>query len=601
MAKQTRDIKYLNKNFDDFRSQLVEHAKNYFPETYSDFSPSSPGMLFIEMASYVGDVLSFYQDTQLQETFLTHAKDPKNLFNLSYMMGYRPKVTAASEATVEITQIVSASAPTYLPNWSDAATINANQTLKATDRNQTNFFLEEPVDFTFSSSYDPTDVIIDTLDGNNPGTYKLTKTRKVFSAEVITTTFTVGASEKFNTINVNDSNIIEVLSITDTGGDTWKEVPFLGQDTSFEDSTNSSADSNAVPYQLSLSKNPKRFVTRFQADGSLNIQFGAGTNDSDDSVILPDPKLVGNATAQGVRRLDNSYDPSNFLYSKAYGVAPSNTTLTVKYLKGGGIGANVPASTITDKTQVTGTNLTNVSFTNPLPAAGGRNGDTVEELRENALRSFNEQGRLVTLQDYVVRSLSLPSKFGSISKVFATQDSQTNSANTDAIVDNNPLAITLYVLAYDVENKLTTATSTLKDNLKEYLSYYKMVSDSVNIRDAFIVNIGVEYEIVVRPGYSGRDVLLECNLALQDYFKIEKRSINQPINLSTLFSLLDKVKGVQTVQKVKINNKQGGNYAEYAYDVEGATRDNIVYPSYDPCIFEVKFPNTDIVGRVTTL
>jgi len=601
MAKQTRDIKYLNKNFDDFRSQLVEHAKNYFPETYSDFSPSSPGMLFIEMASYVGDVLSFYQDTQLQETFLTHAKDPKNLFNLSYMMGYRPKVTAASEATVEITQIVSASAPTYLPNWSDAATINANQTLKATDRNQTNFFLEEPVDFTFSSSYDPTDVIIDTLDGNNPGTYKLTKTRKVFSAEVITTTFTVGASEKFNTINVNDSNIIEVLSITDTGGDTWKEVPFLGQDTSFEDSTNSSADSNAVPYQLSLSKNPKRFVTRFQADGSLNIQFGAGTNDSDDSVILPDPKLVGNATAQGVRRLDNSYDPSNFLYSKAYGVAPSNTTLTVKYLKGGGIGANVPASTITDKTQVTGTNLTNVSFTNPLPAAGGRNGDTVEELRENALRSFNEQGRLVTLQDYVVRSLSLPSKFGSISKVFATQDSQTNSANTDAIVDNNPLAITLYVLAYDVENKLTTATSTLKNNLKEYLSYYKMVSDSVNIRDAFIVNIGVEYEIVVRPGYSGRDVLLECNLALQDYFKIEKRSINQPINLSTLFSLLDKVKGVQTVQKVKINNKQGGNYAEYAYDVEGATRDNIVYPSYDPCIFEVKFPNTDIVGRVIKL
>lgn len=601
MAKQTRDIKYLNKNFDDFRSQLVEHAKNYFPETYSDFSPSSPGMLFIEMASYVGDVLSFYQDTQLQETFLTHAKDPKNLFNLSYMMGYRPKVTAASEATVEITQIVSASAPTYLPNWSDAATINANQTLKATDRNQTNFFLEEPVDFTFSSSYDPTDVIIDTLDGNNPGTYKLTKTRKVFSAEVITTTFTVGASEKFNTINVNDSNIIEVLSITDTGGDTWKEVPFLGQDTSFEDSTNSSADSNAVPYQLSLSKNPKRFVTRFQADGSLNIQFGAGTNDSDDSVILPDPKLVGNATAQGVRRLDNSYDPSNFLYSKAYGVAPSNTTLTVKYLKGGGIGANVPASTITDKTQITGTNLTNVSFTNPLPAAGGRNGDTVEELRENALRSFNEQGRLVTLQDYVVRSLSLPSKFGSISKVFATQDSQTNSANTDAIVDNNPLAITLYVLAYDVENKLTTATSTLKNNLKEYLSYYKMVSDSVNIRDAFIVNIGVEYEIVVRPGYSGRDVLLECNLALQDYFKIEKRSINQPINLSTLFSLLDKVKGVQTVQKVKINNKQGGNYAEYAYDVEGATRDNIVYPSYDPCIFEVKFPNTDIVGRVIKL
>ena len=218
------------------------------------------------------------------------------------------------------------------------------------------------------------------------------------------------------------------------------------------------------------------------------------------------------------------------------------------------------------------------------------------------MRSFNEQGRAVTLQDYTVRALALPARYGSIAKAFATQDQLVNSnIDTTSLKDSNPLSVALYVLAYDNSGKLTTASSTMKDNLKTYLSDYIMLTDSVTLKDAFIVNIGVEYEIIMRPSYISRDVLLACNLKLQDYLKTQKRSINQSINLSDLYRELDKVTGVQTVQKVEITNKTGGSYSQYGYDVKGATRDNIVYPSYDPCLFELKYPNVDIKGRITTL
>ena len=617
MAEE-REIKYVNRDFNDFRSQLIEYTKNYFPETYNDFSATSPGMLFMEMAAYVGDVLSFYQDVQLQETFLNYAKDPKNLYSLAYMMGYRPKTTGVSTADIEITQIIDADTTNNnLPNWSQAAIIPENLTITSTDSSQTKFLIDSRVDFKFSSSYDPTDVTIYTLDNSTPkkpATYQLKKTVKGYSSEIVETTFSIDSTEQYKTLTIQDENIVGILDIYDgpnQTGNRWYEVPFLGQDTILD-----SADSSSTyPHTLSVIKAPRRFVSRYLSTGYLQLQFGAGTNSSDDSVIIPDPTNVGLPGNDGITKFDKAYDPTNFLYSKSYGIAPTaGTTLYVRYLKGGGVSANVPANTITspsstpailangDTSRTTSEYLT---FTNPKPAAGGRDGDTVEELRENALRAFNEQGRAVTLQDYAVRVLSLPPKYGSISKAYVTQE-QLTSSNVDrtSIKDYNPFALALYVLAYDNGRKLTPATVELKNNIKTYLSDYVMISDSVNIKDAFIVNIGIEYDIVARPNYSGRDLIYKCNNVLKDFFKIEKWNINQPINLTQIYSALDKVKGVQTVQKVEIVNKQdstGATYSPYAYDIAGATKSNVVYPSFDPCIFEVKYPDQDIKGRVTVL
>ena len=279
------------------------------------------------------------------------------------------------------------------------------------------------------------------------------------------------------------------------------------------------------------------------------------------------------------------------------------------YLTGGSVSANVPANTITNiansTNKVTATNLTyqgTLEVTNPKPATGGRYGDTVDELRQNSLRSFNEQLRVVTREDYNIRALTMPSHLGSIAKVYTVQDQlQSNQNTADAIIDSNPLSLSMYILAYDSNKNVVNANMSLKENLRTYLGQYRLITDAVNIKDAYVVNIGVKYDIIIRPSATGHEVLTRCTEALRDYFAIEKWSINQSINLSKIYTLLDKVKGVQTVKHIEVYNKAGGAYSKYGYDVKGATKNNIVYPSYDPCIFEVKFPDTDIEGRITTL
>ncbi len=605
---QERDIKYINREFSDFKDQLVEYAKNYFPDTYNDFSPTSPGTMFIEMAAYVGDVLSFYQDTQLQETFLQYAKDPGNLYSIAYMMGYKPKVSTVSEVELTVSHNVSANSD-FNPNYSQALTIDSNAVLGASINSEVNFIIDNKIDFKASSSFDPTEVRIAKVDSNgDPTEYTLLKKVKAFSGTVRSTTETIGAAEQFKTITIDDEKIIQIIDIVDSSGNIYYEVPFLGQDTIFNQTNNLADDNDRVPFNLTLQRVERRFVTRFNSTGQMLIQFGAGITGQDNSSFLPDPTNVGLGTNQGISRIDYNYDPANFLYSSAYGTAPSNTTLTIRYLVGGGVEANVPANTVVNQVTVNtaagsdASVVATLNFTNLSPAEGGRDGDSIQELRENSRRSFAEQGRAVTLQDYSFRALTLPPKFGSIAKAYVTQDQlvSKNSA-TDNIIDSNPLALSMYVLAYNSSKKVVNATATLKRNLRTYINQYRMITDAITIKDAFVVNIDVSYEIILRPNYNGRDVLLNCTNELKDFFDISKWSINQPINLSLIFTLLDRVKGVQTVESIKIGNKQGGIYSKFAYDVEGATRRNIVYPSYDPMIFEVKFPDRDIKGRITTI
>jgi len=607
---EIRDIKYVSREFSDYKQELVEFAKNYFPDSYNYFSPTSPGMMFIEMAAYVGDILSFYQDTQLQETFLQYAKEPGNLYSMAYMMGYRPKVTNAAEVELTVTQNIGADPTTNTPNWNQALVVNENAIVTSTAKGRANFFIENKIDFNYSSSYDPTNIAISQITSGIPSEFTLSKKVKAFSGTVKAVSETFTTADRFSTITIEDKNIIGILDITDStsssDNSTWYEVPFLGQDTIFVEQTNISSDVDNVPNTIILQKVPKRFVTRFNSDGNLLVQFGAGTVGADDSTFTPDPTNVGMGTLQGLNNLDKAYDPSNFLYTGTYGLAPSNTTLTIRYLVGGGIEANVPANTLTGYNATTSAEEDDyagtLSFNNVQAATGGKDGDTIEEIRQNTLRAFSEQKRTVTLQDYTVRALSLDPKFGTIGKAFITHDElNSTKSSTDSIIDSNPLALSMYVLAFDNNKHLITATKTLKDNLRTYMAYYMPLTDALNIKDAFVVNIGVNFDILVRPNFNSRDVLLKCNNQLQDFFKITKWNINQPINVSTLYSLLDKVTGVQTVSKVEITNKQGGKYSEYAYDIKGATRNNVIYPSYDTMIFELKFPNQDIKGRTTVL
>ena len=620
MADLKRDIRYINRDFNDFRNNLIEYSKTYFPNTYNDFTPESTGMLFMEMASYVGDVLSFYLDNQIQETFIQHARQTENLYNLAYMLGYTPKVTTAASVEIDFYQQLPAkvSASVTVPDFDYSLIVPENTQITSTLNSNIKFLTQDIVDFSTSSSLDPTEVSVFQISGDQPTYYLLKKTRKAISATINTTSFTFNSGVRFDSRTISDSNIIGILDITDSEGNTWYEVPNLAQENVFDTIRNTNpndpnySEDSSVPYLLQLKQVQRRFVSRFKNSGSLEIQFGAGNYSDNDEEIIPNPDNVGLGLPFDKTKLTTAFSPVNFMFTNTYGIAPSNTTLTVRYLTGGGISSNIEAGVLSliDATNVRfiNSNLANTSLANQifdslasnnvLAADGGQDGDTVEELRRNATGNFQNQLRTVTKEDYLIRALSLPSNLGVIAKAYAepTKVAEYQPGELPTILD-------LYVLSYDVNKNLRKASSTLKRNLMTYLSEYRMINDSIKIKDAFIINIGVEFDIIVYPNYNNSETISRCITSLTDYFNISKWQINEPIILKDLFILLDKVEGVQTVKNVVIKNLSGVSlgYSEYAYDVEGATLNDVVYPSLDPMIFEVKFPLNDIKGRVVPL
>lgn len=643
-----KDVNYLSKNFAEFRENLIEFAKAYYPNTYTDFNEASPGMMFIEMASYVGDVLSFYIDNQFKENLLLFAKERQNVLAISQAFGYKPKLTSAASVEATILQMVPALGTSfnYEPDSRFFLKIGKNSKFSSTSLPIQNFRSIEDVDFA-----DPTNRTIRVLsrDGSNiPTMYVVSKKIKLISADVKTATFTFGSAQKFSTIEIPDQNVIAIQSVVDSDGFTWNEVDFLGQDLVIEErETTTRTDqgflsSGALPTgSLPATKlavfrrKSRRFATRINSDLKLELWFGSGTNESDEDIFTLNATDIANTKYnQGIS--NNSLDPADFITSDTFGLAPANTTLTVTYLVGGGVKSNVPSNSITTvdfvnvinsitdyapaEQNLFNTVVSSVSINNEEPARGGGDTDTVEEIRQNALAFFNAQNRVVTDKDYIVRSLALPAQFGKLSKIFVVRDEQINAIgrqDSGSLVVNNdtnpfndrtfvvdpvsPNSINLYVLGYNEQKKLATLNTLVKKNLAKYLEQYRMLTDDVKILDAFVVNIGVEFNIVVYRNYNMNDVVARCIDAIIQFFDITKWQINQPIIMNDLRLTIGSVEGVQTVNDVIITNKykfrDGRDYFEYRYPIEEAIVDDVVYPSLDPCIFEIRYPETDIIGH----
>lgn len=614
MANLNRDIKYINRDFSSFRQRLIEYSRTYFPNTYTDFSPASPGMMFMEQAAYVGDVLSFYLDNQFQETFTQYAQQTNNVFELAYMFGYKPKTTGVAQTTVDFYQQLPSklSGSEYIPDFDYAITIGENTVVSS--QNNTSFIIQDKINFAVSSSDDPTEISVYQISGNTPQYYLLKKSRNAISANTFTQTFNFTNPQPFTTIDIQGNNIIKILDITDSDGNTWYEVDHLGQEMVLDPVRNTNINdpnkSLDVPYLLKLKKVQRRFTTRFTSLSNLQIQFGAGSPYDTDEEITPNPNNVGIGLPFIKDKLTAAYSPVNFLYTGTYGIAPSNVTLTVRYLAGGGVTSNIPANSLTSlNTSNTKFNQVNLNSTtanyifsslstnNPDAASGGRGGDTLEEIRQNTLALIASQKRSVTADDYLIRALSMPSDYGAITKAYIEQPKLTD--NQVSTIET----LNLYILSQNTNGQLDYAGNVLKDNLRTYLSQYRMIGDNIEIRDAYIINIGVDFEIIVTPQFNNNEVLLACISELQNYFAIDKWQLNQPIMIKDLYILLDKVKGVQTVKNVSISNKAGtiSGYSKYAYDIAGATQNQVIYPSLDPSIFEVKYPNLDIKGKVVPL
>jgi hypothetical protein len=571
-------------------------------------------MMVMEQSAYVGDVLSFYLDNQIQENFIQYAQQTNNLYELSYMFGYRPKTTSAAQTTIDIYQqlpAISIGGGDVSPDYSYALTVGENTTISA---NGLSFLIQDKVDFSTSSSQDPTEVSIYQIAGGVPQYYLLKKSRKAMSAAIKSTTFSFSDPQQFATVNVNDSSIIKILDVIDSDGNVWYEVDHLGQEMVMDSIKNTNVnDPNSgkdVPYLLRLKKVQRRFATRFLSQNTLQLQFGAGAPNDSDEEIIPNPNNVGIGLPFKQDKLTAAYSPTNFLYTGTYGISPANTVLTVRYLVGGGVASNMPANTLTSiSTTNTKFNQTNLNPTtsnyifaslasnNPLAASGGKGGDTTEEIRQNTLMLIASQNRSVTADDYLIRALSMPSDYGAVSKVFIEQPKLTD--NQVSTIET----LNMHVLSQNSNGQLDYPSETLKENLRTYLSQYRMIGDNIEIRDAYIINIGVNFEIITTPNSNNNEVLLGCITEIRNYFSLDRWQINQPIMIRDLYILLDKVKGVQTVKSIKIENKAGtsSGYSQHAYDIEGATQNQVIYPSLDPSIFELRYPDTDIKGRIVPL
>ena len=621
-----KDVRYLGRDFNSLKSNLIDFAKTYFPNTYQDFNESSPGMMFMEMAAYVGDVMSYYTDVTLQESMITHALEKQNIINIAQSMGYMPKNKIASVVKLNIFQLIPSiddGNGTMLPDWRYALAIDEGMTASAEQTNTNNRFRTlDYIDFKFSSSLDTTEITpfeINDITGEIEF-WLLKKSVNAISGNVTQRNFTFTDSEPYKKITIQEPNLIEVLHGIDSDGNKWYNVPYLTQDTIFESVANIprndkflSKDRGVTPYLLKLRRIPRRFTTRQVADGTFEIQFGSGVTNFNEELLIPNPDLVGNALNNITGGFPTDLNPANFLYTKSYGISPSNTTITLFYSVGGGTSDNVPSETIT---KIVSKNLivdetgldsilyqrviNSIAVTNSEPASGGKNSDDIEEIRQNALSQFASQNRAVTKEDYIIRTYSLPSKYGSIAKAYIVKDTELTYNMTSA--NNflqNQFGLSLYVLGYNRENKLTTVNTTTKENLKVYLDQHRILTDAITIKDAYIINIGIEFQIITRLNENGNQVILKCIQKLKDYFDTKKWQINQPIVISNLYTELDKVDGVQTVIDIHPYNiaDESLGYSKYIYDTESAIKDGILFPSLDPSIFEIRYPDNDIIGK----
>jgi hypothetical protein len=620
-----KDIRYLSRDFSSLKQNLIDFTKNYFPNTYQDFNEASPGMMFLEMAAYVGDVLSYYTDVTLQESMILHATEKPNILNIAQSLGYRPKGKIASNVKLDVFQIVPSIqiGSNIVPDYNYAFAIEPDMIVGNTDlTSNTEFRTIDYVDFKFSSSIDPTEVTPFEVDTNGEVLFfLLKKSVRATSGTIQQIDYDFGNPKPYDSVILEESDLIEVLYAVDSDNNVWYHVPFLAQDTIFEpvlniprNDTQLSTYRDETPYLLKLKKVARRFSTRQIDDTRYEINFGAGVSDLDDEELIPNPDLVGSSLVGIDRSTSFDIDPSNFLYTKTYGLAPNNTTLSVFYTTGNGLSDNVSSDTLTrviskvlliDETGLDPVlyeqSISSLAVTNPEPAKGAKGEETPNEIRENALAYFASQNRAVTKEDYIIRAYSMPSRYGSIAKAYITKDTQLTREsvyNSDRV--QNGLALNFYVLGYDGDQRLTTVNDATKENIKTYLNYHRILTDAINIRDAYVINIGVEFDIMTIPNQNSNQVILRCIDRISNYFDIKRWQINQPIVISNIFTELDKVEGVQTVVNVKIVNKydQTLGYSQHAYNIGAATKDGIIFPSLDPSIFEIKYPQNDIIGRV---
>jgi hypothetical protein len=595
--KKKVPINYTSRDFNSIKKDLVEYAKRYYPDTFRDFSEASFGSLMIDTVSYVGDILSFYLDYQVNESFLDTSIEYNNIVRQGKQMGYKFRGATTSYGTCAFFIKVPANSTGLGPDSNYIPTLKKGAVVSSTAN--ASFILTEDLDFN-----DESNVVVvaetNTTTGL-PTTYAIRAFGRIASGEMGTETVKVGTFERFKKIRLTTPDIVELVSVTDAEGHRYYEVDYLSQDVIYRNVVNRKARSANEPAAiLKPFAVPRRFVVdRTRTNTFLQFGYGSDSEMNKSSVVDPTDIVLQQTGRDYVSA--TSFDPSKLLDSDKFGIAPSNTTLTIRFRRNSAGKTNATEGSVTnvgryllkyrdpsvltaDKKGIVDSSL---EVANLEPIVGNVSNPARDQLKQTIAGVYAAQNRAVTEQDYKSLVYAMPPQFGGITRCSIYRDSDSFKRN-----------LNLYVISEDNNGKLTKTNSTIKENLKTWLSQNKMINDTIDILDAKIVNIEINYNAIASLGVDKFDALSTAANRLKELFS-NKLDVGEPFNISQIYNTLNKTPGISDVTNVRIVNKFGGKYSNIGYDINDNTTPDGRYINVPKnVILEIKFPNVDIKGTI---
>lgn len=590
-------INYTSRDFQSIKTDLLEYAKRYYPDTYQDFREASFGSLMLDTVSYVGDILSFYLDYQVNESFLNTATDTQNVIRLARQFGYKYQGRSSTYGTATFFILIPATS--YgTPDFSYSPILEKGSTFSSI--NGETFSLIDDVNFSDTSNQ----IVVARVDNTTgiPTRYAIKAYGNVVSGEIKRTTYTIGEFRKFAKLSIESPNVVEIISVLDSEGHEYYEVENLSQDVIYKDIKNTGEDQDLVKNVLKVVPVPRRFTVE-RNNTTTYIQFGFGS-DSElqvNSNTYEDPSKVVLQLNSRDYVSDLSFDPSDIIKTDKFGVGPSNTTITVVYRELSNNNGNIPINSLT-RTRVLNYRFENIlsldaglvsdtrnslEVTNDSPFVGEVTYPSVEEIKMRTLAYYSSQNRAVSKQDYLSLIYAMPTKYGAIKRANVIQDPLSQKRN-----------LNIYVISQDSNGYLTTTSTVVKNNLKTWLSNFKLVNDTIDIFDSKIINLGLKFTVKADVGVNKTELLNVCVSTLVTKFNM-KQEIGEDFDISSIYQTLNQVDGVVDTINVEIINKVGNLYSPIYFDVgTNTTADGLKTICPLNVVFEVKYPSSDITGTV---
>lgn len=589
-------INYTDRDFNSIKNSLIEYAKKYYSNTYKDFNEASFGSLMLDSVSYIGDILSFYLDYSVNELFLNTSVEYDNVIKLGNSLGYKFRANPTSYGVAVFYLIVPSNTvglgpdTRYLPVLARGSEFSSN--------GGNNFILNENIDFSDSKN----EVVVAQINEDNgmPISYAIKAYGTVISGELKKQTVTVGAYEKFLKIEIQDENVAEIISVVDSDGHEYYEVEYLSQDIIYKEVKNNNSDRKYCPNILKPVSVPRRFILSQERSRSF-IQFGYGTEEEITNTSLVDPSTVVMKFYGKDYVSDTSFDPNKMISTDKFGVAPSNTVLTIVYRANSSDNVNVSSNSLTTVVNpifefsnivsldlnVVNNIISTLEVSNESPIVGDITFPNSEELKHKILDTYATQNRAVTSKDYESIVYNMPPNFGAVKRCKIVQDNDSFKRN-----------LNMYVISENENSTLIQTPDTIKTNIKTWIQNKKMVNDTVDILDAYIYNIGITFSLVSEEGYNKYSVLQACIEALKQEYQIPQE-IGEKFSISNVYHVLKQVDGVLDVESVKVISKNGGNYSDNTFNIRtNLTPDGRYLLCPERGIFEIKFPYVDIVGTI---